>query len=142
MNRYLALVAFICGCTTIDYKDGPVSGLEDMTVEEHHVDATEIYQRCSRCGSLGLNLLAACTCINFRTKHAVIWVPYGASQETIEHERAHGRGYDHPDGALRRQYATWVASGGRRTAPPIAAAEGTETGLTKVSVTPTAVSSR
>jgi len=110
---------------------GPVSGLETMTVEEHRVDASEIYQRCSRCGRLGLELPIACTCINFRTMHAVIWLTHGASQEVVEHERAHGRGYDHPNGELRRQYAVWTNRGGRRTTPPVDTAYSAEASLAK-----------
>lgn len=89
-----------------------------MTVEEHTVDAAELFVQCSRCGRLGLELPTACTCINFRTNRAVIWLIRGAAQETIEHERAHGRGYDHHDGGLRSRYVTWKEGGGRRTATP------------------------
>jgi hypothetical protein len=66
--------------------------------------------RCSRCGHLGLELPVACTCINFRLKRAVIWLPQNASQATIEHERAHSRGFDHPNGELRSRYAAWKES--------------------------------
>jgi len=135
MNRLLVLLTLLSGCASIDYRQGPVPGLENMTVEEHRVDATEIYQRCSRCGQLGLELPTACTCVNFRTGHAVIWLPHGASQATIEHERAHARGYDHEDGALRRQFAAWARNGGRRMGPAAGARNtgaSAEAGPTKV----------
>ncbi len=83
-----------------------------MTVEEHRVDADEIYSRCARCGHLGAALPTACTCINFRTRHAWIWLARDASQATLEHERAHARGYDDADGTLRRSYAAWKDAGG------------------------------
>lgn len=114
MLRFLLPLALLAGCSSIDYREGPVPGLERMTVEEHRVDASEIYQRCTRCGSLGMELPTACTCINFRTQHAVIWLSHDATQATIEHERAHGRGYDHQTGELRAQYAAWVNKGGKR----------------------------
>lgn len=115
MNRFLVLLLLLLSaCTSIDYQQGPVPGLERMSVEEHYVDGAELYARCSRCGHLGLELPVACTCINFRTNRAVIWLPRGASQSTIEHERAHGRGYDHPNGELRSRYAAWTKSGGKR----------------------------
>ena len=85
-----------------------------MAVEEHRVEASEIYQRCSRCGHLGLELPVACTCINFRTDSAVIWLSRDASQATVEHERAHARGYDHVGGELSSRYAAWMQSGSRR----------------------------
>lgn len=136
MNRLLLLLALLSGCASIDYKAGPVPGLEDMTVEKHRVDATEIYQRCSRCGKLGLELPTACTCVNFKTNHAVIWLPRDASRTTVEHEHAHAQGYDHEDGALRRQYAAWTKNGGRRiglTARPADADASGDARLTKVS---------
>ena len=133
MNRFLVLVALLSGCTSINYKDGPVPGLENMTVEEHQVDATEIYQRCSRCGSHGIELPTACTCINFRTGRAVIWLARGASQATIEHERAHGRGYDHQNGELRSQYASWAKGAGTRINLPSKPTYRAETDLTKLS---------
>ncbi len=114
MIRFLlGLVALIAGCTTIDYQRGPVPGLEHMTVEEHYVDATEIYDRCSRCGHLGFELPTACTCVYFRTNRAVIWLPRGASRATIEHERAHAQGYDHTGGDLRSRYAAWMRNGSK-----------------------------
>ncbi len=108
MFRTLALLALLCGCTSIDYDHGPIQGLEHMTVEEHRVDPDEIYARCARCGQLGFELPSACTCVNFRTRHALIWLPLDASQAMIEHERAHSRGYDDSDGHLRSRYAAWV----------------------------------
>ena len=133
MKPYLVILALLCACTTIDYREGPVPGLENMTVEEHRVDTTEIYQRCSSCGRLGLELPTACTCINLRTNRAVIWLTRDASEATIEHERAHGRGYDHQGGELRFQYAAWTKSGGKRIAPAITQAYGANADLTKVS---------
>ena len=123
MGRLPILFALLAGCTSIDYLDGPVPGLERMSVEEHRVDAGEIARRCSRCGQLGPILPLACTCINFRTRHAVIWLPRNASAATIEHERAHARGYDHPSGELRAGYAAWLASGRREIAAPATAAQ-------------------
>ena len=114
MYRVLLLPLLLCGCAAIDYQHGLVAGLAQMTVEEHYIDASEIYPRCSRCAALGSVLPLACTCINFRTQHAVIWLAHGAPPETIEHERAHGRGYDHPSGELRRQYTAWLNSDRRR----------------------------
>jgi hypothetical protein len=119
MNRVpLLLFLLLSGCASIDYQAGPVSGLGNMTVEEHIIDGTEIYQACSRCGQRGLELPTACTCINFTTNHAVIWLARDASQSVIEHERAHGRGYDHTDGELRSRYQAWVARGGTKIALP------------------------
>lgn len=69
----------------------------------------------------------------FRTNRAVIWLACGASQVTIEHERAHGRGYDRQTGELRSQYAAWTNSGGKRIAPPIERAYRAEARLTQVS---------
>ena len=121
MNRILPfLVALlVAGCTTIDYKAGPIPGLERMTIEEHFIDEAKIYEVCSRCGQSALVIPVACTCINLRTKHADIWLAKGASQSTIEHERAHGRGYDHTDGDLRRRYEAWQVS--QKTASPLRA---------------------
>lgn len=133
MNKFLVLLALLSGCTSVAYKEGPVPGLEHMTVEEHQVDATEIYQRCSRCGHHGPELPTACTCINFRTNRAIIWLARGASQDTIEHERAHGRGYDHQTGELRSQYAAWTKSGGKRIASPVEQAFRAEATLTQIS---------
>jgi uncharacterized protein YceK len=133
MIRLLVFLALLSGCTSINYTEGPVPGLENMTVEEHHVDTTEIYQRCSRCGKLGMELPTACTCINFRTNHAIIWLANDASQATIEHERAHARGYDHQTGELRDQYAAWTKRGGKRMAPAVAQASRAEASLTQVS---------
>jgi hypothetical protein len=114
MNRILLLLAlFATGCTTIDYRAGPVPGLERMTSEEHVIDDADIYSVCSRCGPAGLVIPVACTCINFRTNHAVIWLGKSATQSTIEHERAHARGYDHTDGALRRKFEAWRVAGGK-----------------------------
>jgi hypothetical protein len=119
MNRALLLLVALlaAGCTTIDYQAGPVPGLERMTVEEHFVDEAEIYNVCSSCGLSPMVLATACTCVNLRTKHAVIWLAKGASQSTIEHERAHGRGYDDADGELRRRYEAWRVS--HEVAPPL-----------------------
>lgn len=105
-----------------------------MKVEEYRVDAAEIYQRCSKCGSLGLTVPQACTCINFRENRAVIWLAHNASDETIEHERAHGRGYDHTTGELREQYTAWVKKTGEKAALASDRATRTETVLTKVSL--------
>ncbi len=135
MNRILVLVllALISGCSSIDYREGPIAGLERMTVEEHYVDGDELYKRCSRCGHLGLELPVACTCINFRLNRAVIWLPLDASPSTIEHERAHGRGYDHPNGELRSRYAAWKESVGKRIELASQPKMLPESGLTKVS---------
>lgn len=133
MNRFLVLLVLISGCTSIDYKQGPVPGLERMTMEEHYVDGAELYTRCSRCGHSGFELPVACTCVNFKLNHAVIWLPRGASQSTIEHERAHGRGYDHQDGKLRSRYAAWTKSGGKRIDAPAEPTRHAKSGLTKVS---------
>lgn len=135
MNRILVLVLLllISGCSSIDYKQGPVPGLERMTAEEHYVDGQELYARCSRCGHLGIELPVACTCINFKTNHAVIWLTRGASQAAVEHERAHARGYDHPNGELRSLYATWTKSGGKRIERLAKPINQPQTGLTKVS---------
>ena len=133
MKQYVVLLALLAGCSTINYNDGPVPGLENMTVEEHRVDASEIYQRCARCGQLGMELPTACTCINFRTNHAVIWLTHDASPATVEHERAHGRGYDHQSGELRSQYAAWTQRGGKRYDQAAAPTRRIESGLTKVS---------
>ena len=132
MNRFLLLLLLVSGCSSIDHRAGPVPGLENMAVEEHRIDTTEIYQRCSSCGDLGLVLPAACTCINFRTKRAVIWLAHNASPDTIEHERDHARGYDHPTGELHRQYAAWLASSGNRPAPQVAQAYRADAVLSKV----------
>jgi hypothetical protein len=110
------LCACAAGCSTIDYRQGPVPGLENLAIEEHHVEATEIYFKCATCGNLPHLMPTACTCINFRTRRAVIWLAHGASAGTIEHERAHARGYDHSDGQLRQHYAAWVQSRGRTDA--------------------------
>jgi hypothetical protein len=131
MNRILLLTVFLLsgGCASIDYQTGPVPGLEHMTVDERVVDASAIYQACSRCGHRGLVLPIACTCIDFSAKRAVIWLPRDASQPVIEHERAHARGYDHPDGELRDRYQTWLASRPRQASLPprlIQASEGVE----------------
>lgn len=132
MKRLMMILALLSGCTSIDYKDGLILGLEQMTVEEHFVDPSEIYARCSQCGQLDLTLPEACTCINFRTKHAVIWLPHGATQSTIEHERAHSRGYDHPTGELRLQFAGWMKKSAGNAGPSVQAAIGNETVLSKV----------
>lgn len=133
MNRFLVLLLLNSACTTIDYQQGPVPGLERMTIEEHYVDGAELYARCSRCGHLGLELPIACTCINFKINHAVIWLPHGASQSTIEHERAHGRGYDHPNGELRSRYAAWTKAGGKRSNVALQPINGAGSTLAKVS---------
>ena len=131
MNRaLLLLVALVAaGCTTIDYQAGPVPGLERMTVEEHFVDQAEIYKVCSSCGQSAVAIPVACTCINLRTKHAVIWLARGASQSTIEHERAHGRGYDDTDGELRRRYEAWQAS--QQAAPFLRAVNAVQASATR-----------
>jgi hypothetical protein len=108
MKSILALFLLLSACTSIDYREGPIPGLEKLTVQENYVDSSEIYQTCSRCGPQGLVVPIACTCINFRTKTAVIWLPQNAPQATIEHERAHARGYDHTTGELRNQYGNWT----------------------------------
>src|SRR5512132_4211255 len=95
MVRTLLLALLVSGCASIDYRAGPVRGLERMAVEERVIDATQIYAACSRCGHTGIDIPLACTCINFRTNRAVIWLSRGAPQSVVEHERAHGRGYDH-----------------------------------------------
>jgi hypothetical protein len=110
----LAIVSGFYGCAVIDYRAGPVPGLEHMTVEEHYIGASEIHARCARCGTREFESPLACTCINFATNHAVIWLPANASPSTIEHERAHAAGYDHTDGELRRRYQSWQASGRSR----------------------------
>jgi hypothetical protein len=110
LERLVVPMLLLAGCTSIDYRAGPVPGLEGLTVEEHHVEASEIYARCSSCGSFGPVLPNACTCVNFRTRRAVIWLAHGASDETVEHERAHARGYDHHGGELQRQFTAWVRS--------------------------------
>jgi hypothetical protein len=114
MKQSLALFALLSGCAAIDYNAGPVPGLEHMTVEEHYIDANDIYQRCSRCGMRKFSLPLACTCINFADNRAVIWLPRNASIATIEHERAHGHGFDHPDGELRERYEMWLSGDGPR----------------------------
>ena len=133
MKPFVLLLTLLAGCSTINYNDGPVPGLESMSVEEHRVDATEIYQRCARCGQLGLELPTACTCINFRTNHAIIWLTRDASEATIEHERAHGRGYDHQGGELRSQYAAWTQRVGKQLDLPGSPTRRVDAGLTKVS---------
>jgi hypothetical protein len=122
MKRLLLLLALLPGCTSIDYKAGPVPGLEHMSVEEKVIDASQMYDACSRCGHQGLEIVLACTCINFRTNHAVIWLARGAPQTVIDHERAHGRGYDHTDGQLRTRYASWLRSA--KNLPPAPAYTG------------------
>ena len=114
----LVLALLLCGCTSIDYRAGPVPGLTRMTVEEHVVSLTEVFEACYRCGHKSLEIPLACTCINFSTNHAVIWLAHGAPQWTIEHERAHARGYDHMDGELRSRYATWKLRGGNVAGAP------------------------
>jgi len=133
LTRPLIFVVLLSGCTTIDFKEGPIPGLENMTFEEHLVDASEIYQMCSSCGKLGFELPVACTCVNFRTKHAVIWLGRDAPQSTIDHERAHARGYDHPNGDLRNQYAAWTKRVGSKIAAPAKRAYRAQTDLPKVS---------
>ena len=119
-NGFLAIglfgVVLLSGCTSIDYRAGPVLGLDRMSVEEHFIDAGTLYAACARCGHGGPDIALACTCIDFRTNHAVIWLARGAPQWMIEHERAHGLGYDHPDGELHRRYAAWKSSLARSAA--------------------------
>ena len=130
----LAMLLLLSGCTTIDEREGPIPGLENMTVEEHYVDGSEIYQQCSRCGNLGFVVPLACTCVNFRTRHSVIWLTHDASQSTIEHERAHARGYDHPTGELRTQYAAWVRRVNAKAAVSAAISQRPQSDYRKVSV--------
>jgi hypothetical protein len=130
----LAILFLLAGCSSIDYREGPIPGLEHMTVEEHFIDPGEIYRQCSRCGKLGLELPVACTCINFRTHHSVIWLGSNASQSTIEHERAHARGFDHPNGELRSQYAAWTRRVNSQVAATAKPPQGAAPAYAKVSV--------
>jgi hypothetical protein len=113
MIRLLILTALLSGCAGIDYRAGPVPGLEHMTIEQHIVAGTEIYQACSRCGQRGIEPTTACTCINFATNHVVIWLPAGASDAVIEREYAHAHGYDHEGGELRSKYERWKKNSSR-----------------------------
>jgi hypothetical protein len=76
----------------------------------------------------------ACTCVNFRTRHSVIWLTHDAPQSTIRHERAHARGYDHPTGELRTQYAAWVERVNAKLAASAAASQRPRPDYPKVSV--------
>jgi hypothetical protein len=114
----LWLALLLCGCTTIDYRAGPVAGLENMAVEEHFVDYGELYSACARCGHNSLVVPLACTCIDFTKNRAVVWLSRGAPPPIIEHERAHALGYDHTDGELRSRYATWKSTLAKKAARP------------------------
>ena len=105
-------------CSTIDYQAGPVPGLERLRVEEHFVPYSELFAACTRCGHTGLVIPLACTCIDFRTNRAVIWLVQGAPRATVEHERAHALGYDHTDGDLRRRYTAWKTSLAKKLPKP------------------------
>jgi uncharacterized protein YceK len=114
MKILMLLVTLLSGCASIDYKAGPVPGLEHMTIEEYFIEANQIHGMCMQCGARAYELPLACTCINFARNRAVIWLPRNASDSTVKHERAHAEGYDHQDGELRRRFQAWQARGGRR----------------------------
>ncbi len=106
MNRLAAFaVALACvSCTIIDQR-APVPGLEHLVVTERYVPAAEIAPRCHDEGGVPYWVMPiACTIFDYEHKTAIIYLPEGAPEWVVWHERMHGKGYDHTDGSLAKEY--------------------------------------
>jgi hypothetical protein len=90
----LLLAAGTVGCTTIGHEK--VDGWPALRVFEHYVSAEEIYERCRKYVGFGMIPLA-CAEFNLAAGRCDLWFNAGfAPRFTVEHERLHCLGYDHP----------------------------------------------
>jgi hypothetical protein len=117
----------VSACSTVGHER--VEGWPELTIVEHRVAASEMYERCRKYVGFGA-LPMACAEFNLATKRCDIWLIEGfAPRSIVEHERLHCQGHDHPgETGMRDFLARWQAYQAAVGAParPVIAAEAAE----------------
>jgi hypothetical protein len=124
LRAFLPLAFLLLGaCSTVGHER--VEGWPELTIVEHRVSASEMYDRCRKYVGFGA-LPMACAEFNLATRRCDIWLIQGfAPRSIVEHERLHCRGHDHVGETSMRDFlARWQAyqaAVGASQAPVIAA---------------------
>src|SRR6185503_10386594 len=99
---YRLLLVLLAGCSSIDHVK--VDGWPALEVVERYVARSELHERCKEYVTGFAMLPVACAQFDFVNRRCYVW--YNADDPptaaTIEHERLHCQGYDHPGEATMR----------------------------------------
>ena len=97
------VLLFVAGCSTIDHVK--VEGWPALELVERYVPHAEMHARCREYVSSVAMVPVACAQFDFVNRRCYIW--YDAdnppSAATVEHERLHCQGYDHPGDTTMRE---------------------------------------
>jgi len=126
VKRLILIVVslLIIGCSTID---GYVEGWPDLKITVHESHLLEINQKCWKYLSTIQKLLGSvvfgCSIIDLDQKTCDIYLAANSPELIMNHELAHCKGGDHPDGSLDKFYDEWLdahsrASDHYSTTPP------------------------
>jgi hypothetical protein len=112
MRRFVFLLAFLAGCTSIAHEK--VEGWPKLRVTERYVPAEVMRERCGKYVGFGMMPLA-CAEFDLARGTCDIWLSEDfAPRKVIEHERKHCEGYDHAGASGLKEflarYRAWEAS--------------------------------
>ena len=93
--KWILILLLLSGCSTLS--SHKTEGWPQMTVTENYVSEAEVKDRC------GNPEFLACAYSNVCSKTCNIWLPKGAPEWLVKHERGHCEGYDHPGSTVFEQ---------------------------------------
>ena len=103
------ILALLMGCSTID-PNNRVEGWPELQVVENKVSFDEVQEKCRPYVGWG-QWPMACALYYLQTANCVI---YYAFDWSLEHERAHCKGYDHPgSNDMRAMLKNWNSRAAR-----------------------------